>query len=72
MLKVGADFFATISGDILLVRSGEATAVDHLPDGALFLLHWIGSRYVTLQVSDDFPRIIEHVVFAPVSIPATQ
>jgi hypothetical protein len=69
LLKVGSDFFTNIPGDILLISSGEAPVVDHLPNGALFLLHWTGSRYVTLQVSDDLPRIIEHAVFAPVSLP---
>lgn len=71
LLKVSPEFFSNIAGDILLVRSGEATPVAYSPDGALFLLRWDGTRYVSLQVSDDLPRILEHAVFAPVSLPAT-
>lgn len=42
--------------------------VDQLFKGHLFLVHWDGATFLTMRITDDEPRYLEHGVFTPLSL----
>jgi hypothetical protein len=65
------DYFANVTGDLVIIQSGEFPADGQTPDGALFLVHWDSttSTFLKMKITDSTPRHLEHSVFAPLSLP---
>ena len=66
VLKVTADNFTIFTGDILLVDEGVDP--NECAPGGLYIVHWDGGRFVVRQIAVG--GSLEHVVFAPIDIPA--
>ena len=62
--KITADNFASFAGDVLLVDEGTRAVVP-----SVFIVHWDGGRFVVRQMATGTASL-EHVVFAPIDIPA--
>jgi hypothetical protein len=63
------DCFANAVGNVYVIRSGEFQAEDQPPDnGELFLVHWTGTAFIKMKITDSTPRHLEHATFAPLSL----
>ena len=63
VLKVTADNFAGFAGDVLLVDEAQGCAL-----AGVYVVHWTGGGFVVRQI--PIGVVMEHVVFAPINIPA--
>jgi hypothetical protein len=70
VLKIDKSAFTNYVGDILIEQSGEVGSPPTPPK--LFIVHWSGSAFVTrsIDLNTYYPGHLEHVVFAPISIPS--
>jgi hypothetical protein len=71
LAKIPREYFANVSGDLVIVQSGEFQAEDQPPDnGELFLVHWTGTAFIKMKITDSTPRHLEHAVFSPLDLSA--
>jgi hypothetical protein len=64
VLKIPSNYFTGFAGDVLLVDEGTGGVV-----ASVFIVHWDGGRFVVRQIVTGTSSL-EHVVFAPINIPA--
>jgi len=64
VLKIPSNYFTGFAGDVLLVDEGTGAVVP-----SLFIVHWDGGQFVVRQIVTGTSSL-EHVVFAPINIPA--